>query len=200
MHDKEEDIENAIYGDCLPDQINNNFSIGTGRNETGADSNQNNHNFEKIEEMEILHFQTEKNKSNQKTIEKNKSKHKKSLASTKDLAKILQKKKLREEKEKTKKSKSEMDYTLRNKTEINKEDKKKKEKKVYELFNQYNFNSFNDVYEELKGSGDLLDIMNEDLNEEKLPEVNKKKSIYKTEINNEIPETFKMAISSELNN
>lgn len=202
MYDKKEDIENAIYGYCSLEQLNNNFSMGTGRNETGVDSNQNKHNFEKIEEIKILHFQTEKNKSNQKTIEKNKFKHKNSLDSSKD-SKILQKKKLREEKEKTKKSKktkSEMDYTLKNKTEINEENKKKNEKNVYTQFNQDNFNNYIDVYEDQKGSGDFFDTMNEDLNKENLPEVNKTKPIYKTEINNEIPEAFKMIISSELNN
>ena len=161
MYDKKEDIENAIYGYCSLEQLNNNFSMGTGRNETGVDSNQNKHNFEKIEEIKILHFQTEKNKSNQKTIEKNKFKHKNSLDSSKD-SKILQKKKLREEKEKTKKSKSEMDYTLKNKTEINEENKKKNEKNVYTQFNQDNFNNYIDVYEDQKGSGDFFDTMNDE--------------------------------------
>ena len=115
MLEEEKDLEKDIFGD-FDGNLNNIYSIGTGRNETGADSYKNNNNFEKIEEFKPLHYQTELNKSNQKTKEKNKFKHKNSIAgnSSKDLEKILQKKKFRNDKEKTKKkkTKSEMDFTI----------------------------------------------------------------------------------------
>ena len=207
MFEKEKDLEKDIFGDDDFGNLNNIYSIGTGRNETGADSNKNNNNFEKIEEFEPRLYQTELNKSNQKTKEKNKFKHKNSITgnSSKDLEKILQKKKLRDDKEKTKKkkkTKSEMDFTtLRNETEINSEEKKKEnEKRIFEMFNPENYTDFNDVYEEMKGSGDLFENSDNYFNEEIIPEVNKTSKIYKTELNNKIPESLKMFISSEIDN
>ena len=64
--------------------------------------------------------------------------------------------------------------TLKNETEINYEEKKKEnEKRIFEMYNQENFTDFNDVYEEVKGSGDLFDHADIDFNEEVIPEVNK---------------------------
>ena len=206
MLEKEKDLEKDIFGDYDFENFNNIYSIGTGRNETGADSNKNNNNFEKIEGFEALHYQTELNKSNQKTKEKNKFKHKNSFAgnSSKELEKILQKKKFRNDKERTKKkkTKSEMEFTtLKNETEINYEEKKKEnQKRIFEMYNQENFTDFNDVYEEMKGSGDLFDHADIDFNEEVIPEVNKTSKVYKTELNNKIPESLKMFISSEIDN
>ena len=87
-----------------------------------------------------------------------------------------------------------MDFTLKNKTEVNCEDKKKEiEEKVYSMYNQ---EQYFDFYDTPPVTGDLFNVMNED---EASAEVNITKPIYNTTVNKEIPETFKMCISSEIN-
>ena len=198
--DEKEKEEKDFFGDDyqnLVDNIYNNPSLGTGKNETGADSPHYNGIFEKINLDKYP--QTELSKDGKK--EKTNLKHKNSVAlnSSKELDNILNKKTNRDEKKnkKKRKTKTEMDITLKNKTEINCEEKKKEnEKKIYEMFNQ---EPFFDVYgnaDEIGPSGDLYDMMN---NDEANPEVNQTKSVYTTQLNVDIQEAFNMVLTSSLN-
>ena len=198
----EEDKEKInIFGEeyQIFDDPNFNPSQGTGKNDTGANTHKNNSNFDKINELEEYQYpQTELKKNDKKTKEIFKVKHKNSIAgnSSKELSKILQRKTSRAEAstKKKKKTKSEMDFTLKNKTEVNCEDKKKEiEAKVYSMYNQ---EQYFDFYDTPPVTGDLFNVMNED---EASAEVNITKPIYNTTVNKEIPETFKMCISSEIN-
>lgn len=212
MHLEEDENKDDIFGedyknyDILP---NLNISKLTGKNEKNETVMENSPNkplFEKIEEKEFenFHHQTELNKDDKKGKEKPKTKHKKSFAgeSLKDSSNILKRKTTREyeekgkKKDKNKKTKSKMDSIPKNpRTELNYEDiKKENEKKIYEAFNQ---DQFYDMYEERSPeAGDLLNLMNE---EEANAEVNKNKPSYYTQVNSNIPETFNMIISSEVN-
>ena len=93
-----------------------NPSLGTGKKETGAETPLNNSMFEKIDKIDNYHAQTELKKDDKKFKDKNKLKHKNSVAgnSSNDLNKILQKKKTRGDEgviKKKKKTKTEMDLT-----------------------------------------------------------------------------------------
>ena len=155
--------------------------------------------FEKIDKIDNYHAQTELKKDDKKFKDKNKLKHKNSVAgnSSNDLNKILQKKKTRGDEgvtKKKKKTKTEMDLTLKNnKTEINPEIKKKEnEKKIYQMFTQED-EQFYDVYDENLTSGDLFNTMNDD---DTIAEVNKIRPEYKSQLNGDIPESLDMLISS----
>ncbi len=197
---EEEKEKEDIFGeDYLNfDKLNYNISQGTWKNDTGANTHKNNPKFDKNNDLEEYQYpQTELNKDKKKTKEKFKIKHKNSIAeNSPEFSKILQKKTSRAEAptKKRKKTKSDMDFTLKNKTEVNREDKKKEiESKVYSMYNQEHFF---DIYETPSATGDFFNSINED---EASAEVNNSKPIYNTTINNEIPESFKMCISSELN-
>ena len=198
--DEKEKEEKDFFGDDyqnLVDNIYNNPSLGTGKNETGVDSPYNNGIFEKINLDKYP--QTELSKDGKK--EKGNLKHKNSVAlnSSKELDNILNKKTNRDEKKnkKKRKTKTEMDISIKNKTEINYEEKKKEnEKKIYELFNQ---EAFYDVYgdgDEVERADDLFELMNNDNGN---PEVNQTKSVYTTQINYNVQETFNMILSSQEN-
>ena len=191
---EEKDFFGTDYQDYINDKghFNLNPSIGTGKNETGTNTPGNNSMFEKIDDLNNYHPQTELRKDNIKNKEK---KHKNSIVenSSKNLSKILQKKKTRGDgpTKKRKKTKSEMDFTLKNKTEINPEIKKKEiEKKIYEMYN----NEYFDLYDDNNNdhSGDMLNMINDD---DPNAEVNKIKPEYKSQIN-DIPESLDMFISS----
>ena len=198
---EEEKEKEDIFGEDYKnfDKLNYNFSQGTWKNDTGANTHKNNPKFDKNNDLEEYQYpQTELNKDKKKTKEKFKIKHKNSIAeNSPEFSKILQKKTSRAEAptKKRKKTKSDMDFTLKNKTEVNREDKKKEiESKVYSMYNQEHFF---DIYDTpSSATGDFFNSINED---EASAEVNNPKPIYNTTINNEIPESFKMCISSELN-
>ena len=137
MQDVEENGEN-IFGQDFQEYLNKdhfnlNPSLGTGKNETGANTSGNNSLFEKIDEINNYHPQTELKKDDIKNKEKFRFKPKKNIErnSFKDLNKVLQKKTSRGDvpTKKRKKTKTDMDYTLKNKTEINPEIKKKRFRK-----------------------------------------------------------------------
>ncbi len=201
MEEEKEKEEKDIFGEEYQnfDKPFFNVSQGTWKNDTGANTHKNNSKFDKNNDLEEYQYpQTELNKDKKRTKEKLKLKHKNSIAeNSPGLNKVLQKKTSRAEgpTKKKKKTKSDMDFTLQNKTEVNREDKKKEiESKVYSMYNQEHFF---DIYDTpSSATGDLFNSINED---EASAEVNNPKPIYNTTINNEIPESFKMCISSELN-
>ena len=189
--DENKDIFGADFQDYLDkDHFNLNPSMGTGKNETGANTRGNNSMLDKIDELNSYHPQTELKKDDIKNKQKFRLKQKNSIAgnSLNDLNKILQKKISREDDptKKPKKTKSEMDFTP--KTEINPEIKKKEiEKKIYEKFNQ---DHYYDLYDDYSPSGDMLNIINDD------PNVEVNKPEYKNQINSDIHESLDMVISS----
>ena len=160
-----------------------------GRNETVANNPGKNSLLGIIYEKEQYHPQTELKPKEKKIKEIRKNSI--SGNSTKDLKSgVLKKKTSRyvdEIPKKKQKTKSDMDLTLKNKTEINREVKNE----IYDKFNQEAF--YNDFYEEKVPSGDLFDFMN---NDDPNAEVNKIKPEYKSQINPSLPETFDMKISS----
>ena len=175
--------------------FNANPSMGTGKNETGTNTPGNNSMFDKIDELNNYHPQTELKKDGIKIKEKYKLKHKNSIAvnSSNDLSKTLQKKKARGDAptKKRKKTKSEMDFTLKTRTEINPEIKKKeRDKKFYEMFNQEHYY---DVYDDDAPNDDMLNMMNDD---DPNAEVNKIQPEYKSQMNSSIPESLDMVIST----
>ena len=196
---EDENILRDDYQNYVDNQ-NYNPSFGTGKNETGAESHHGHDIFEKFNDIDKYYPQTELRREDKKEKVKTNLKRKKSVIgnSSKDLDNILNKKTSRDEKiEKKKKNKSEMDFTLKYKTEINYEEKKKEnEKKIYELFNQ---EAFYDVYgdgDEVERADDLFELMNNDNGN---PEVNQTKSVYTTQINYNVQETFNMILSSQEN-
>ena len=185
-------VESDFFGDY-------NKFIGSSEIKNGTCKENNPNELEKIDDV-AFHHQTELNKDEpkHKDKEKNKLKHKNSMSgnSSNNLFKVLQKKTNREEDKKTKKkrkTKTDMDITLKNKTEVNYEDKKKEnEQKIYEMFNCER-DEFYDIYEEQAPSSDIYNMLNE---EDGNPEVNRERPIYNTQVNPEIPESFNMIISS----
>ena len=187
------DYQNFLEEPQVLDKINQK------RNDTLKDSVSNNDIFEKINDLENYHHQTELNKEDLKTKEHKKIKHKNSISgnSSNDLFKALKKKTNREGEKRTKKKKKtktdNMDFSYKNKTELNNyEDKKKEnEKKIYDAFNN---EEYYDVYEDQQqeASGDLFNLMNE---EHTINEVNQSRPVYNTQMDREIPESFNMIIS-----
>ena len=191
------DYQNFLEEPQYLDEINQK------KNDTLKDNASNNDIFEKINEIGNFHHQTELNKEDLKTKEHKKIKHKNSISgnSTNDLFKALKKKTNREGEKRAKKKKKtktdNMDFSLKNKTELNNyEDiKKENEKKIYDAFNN---EEYFDVYgdQQQDPSGDLFNLMNE---EHTINEVNQSRPVYNTQMDREIPESFNMIISSEIN-
>ena len=201
-----EDIEDSnVIGDYQdfingpqPNNEINQIKIGTFK-----DCHSNQGMLEKIDDFRNYHHQTELNKEDQKTKGNKKIKRKNSFSgnTSNEQFKALQKKTNRDGEKKAKKKKktitdNNMDFTLKNKTEINNYEEKKKEneKKIYDAFNNEDFyNVYDDPQND--ASGDLFNLMNEEQN---INEVNQSFPRYNTQMNREIPESFNMIISSEI--
>jgi len=171
------------------DKENIDYSLGTGKRETGPESFKNKGFFEKLDEGDHYKPQTEFNKNEKKFDKKTSFARKGSFAENSN---ILKKKTNRDEPQakKEEKMKSEMDITLKYKTEVDKAD----DKKVYEMFNN---EPFLDFYEE-RNESELINLMD---NDEVLPdpEVNITKKIYTTQNKFDVQETFNMILSKNIN-
>ena len=172
---------------------NEEYSIGTGKKEKDLETFQKKGSFDKIDESDQYKPQTEYNKNEKKMGKKASFARKRSLAG--NLEKILKKKTNRDEPEvkKKEKTKSEMDFTLKNKTEV---DKEESEKKIYEMFNSNDL--FFEYDEGRRNESDLINLMD---NDEAIPdtEVNVTRRIYTTQNNFDVQETFNMVLSSNIN-
>ena len=169
--------------------------IGAGKNQTGYENVPTDENnfirSHDLQENNKKYPQTELNNSEQIFKVKNRINNERN-SSTKELPKVLNRKKSRADEaipKKKRKTKTNMDITLKSKTEVNTEDKKKEKKDVFEKYNQ---TAFFDIYERPGDSGDIYDTLND---EDPNAEVNKIMPTYNSVVNHSIPESFDMCIS-----